>query len=60
MDEFHEKDGRTFEEICEAVLIEKKAPSTVRRRCEVENGGICRHGALDTRAGGMIESQNID
>jgi hypothetical protein len=45
MEEFLAQDGRTLEEVCEAVLIcEENAPALCDEGCEVEPDGICPHG----------------
>ena len=56
MDQFLEQDGRTMEEICEAVLIgEGNAPALCDEGCEVEPDGVCPHGCPSIlRAAGMI------
>jgi hypothetical protein len=56
MDEFLQQDGRTLEEICEAVLIaEENAPALCDEGCEVEPDGTCPHGCPSIlRAAGII------
>jgi hypothetical protein len=56
MDQFLEQDGRTMEEICEAVLIgEENSPALCDEGCEVEPDGVCPHGRPSIlRAAGMI------
>lgn len=56
MDEFLKQDGRTFEEICEAVLIgDENAPALCDEGCEVEPDGTCPHGCPSIlRAARMI------
>jgi hypothetical protein len=51
-----EQDGRTLEEICQAVLIaEENAPALCDEGCEVEPDGTCPHGCPSIlRAAGMI------
>ena len=56
MDEFLERDGRTLEEICEAVSVaEENASALCDEGCEVEPDGSCPHGCPSIlRAVGMI------
>ena len=56
MEEFLQHDGRTLEEICEAVLIaEENAPALCDEGCEVEPDGTCPHGCPSIlRAAGII------
>lgn len=56
MDQLLEHDGRTLEEICEAVLIgEENAPALCDEGCEVEPDGVCPHGCPSIlRAAGII------
>lgn len=56
MDEFLTQDGRTLEEICEAVLIgEENAPALCDESCEVEPDGTCPHGCPSIlQAAGMM------
>jgi hypothetical protein len=56
MEEFLEQDGRTLEEICQAVLIaEENAPALCDEGCAVEPDGTCPHGCPSIlRAAGMI------
>ena len=45
MDEFLEQDGRTLEDIFQAVLFgEENAPALCNEGCEVEPDGVCPHG----------------
>jgi hypothetical protein len=54
--QFLEQDGRTLEEICQAVLFaEENAPALCVEGCEVEPDGTCPHGCPSIlRAAGMI------
>lgn len=56
LEELLAQDGRTLEEICEAVLIgEENAPTLCDQGCEVEPDGVCAHGCPSVlRAAGMI------
>ena len=56
MDEFLEQDGRTLEDISQAVIFgEENAPELCDEGCEVEPDGVCPHGCPSIlRAAGMI------
>lgn len=56
IDEFLEQDGRTLEDICQAVIFgEENAPALCDEGCEVEPDGNCQHGCPSIlRAAGMI------
>ena len=55
-EQFLEQDGRTLEEILQAVLFgEEDAPALCDEGCEVEPDGTCPHGCPSIlRAAGMI------
>jgi hypothetical protein len=56
MEEFLDEDGRTLEDICQAVLFgEENAPALCDEGCEVEPDGTCPYGCPSIlRAAGMI------
>jgi hypothetical protein len=56
LEEFLEQDGRTLEDISQAVIFgEENAPALCDEGCEVEPDGTCPHGCPSIlRAAGMI------
>jgi hypothetical protein len=56
IDEFLEQDGRTLEDICQAVILgEESSPALCDEGCEVEPDGTCPHGCPSIlRPAGMI------